>query len=120
MEYWQAFQQFEYSNETLMVVGAFIVFIGLLQILKSSMKLMFWVVLVAVGASAAFYGYDKSAVRFPAHLADEVRALAGPGGALSDGMMQALCLKVLRSEEDTTSSELRSPSSSVQTVSGTQ
>jgi len=71
MDFWTAFRQFEYSNET---------------------------VLVTIGASAAAYGYDQSAVRLPDHLADEVRALIGPGQGLTDGMMEALCLKLLDSD----------------------
>lgn len=98
MEYWEAFQKFEFSNETMMVVGAVVVLFALFQIIKSSMKLVFWVILAAVGSFGALYGYDRSAVRLPSHLADEVRNLAGNGG-LTDGMMQALCLKVI--SEDT-------------------
>jgi len=105
MEYWEAFQRFEFSNETMMVVGGLFVVIAMLQILKNSMKLLFWVFLAILGGFGAMYGYDRSAVRLPAHLADEVRNIAGPGG-LTDGMMQALCLKVLNdSEEETASAE---------------
>lgn len=100
MEYWEEFQKFEFSNETLMVVGGLIVLLALFQIIKSSVKLVFWVVLGSIGAVSALYGYDRSAVRLPSHLADEVRNLAGNGG-LTDGMMQALCLKVM--SEDTAS-----------------
>lgn len=94
MEYWEAFQEFEFSNETLMVVGGLLVFIAAMQIIKSSMKLLFWVVLAGVGAFGALYGHDRSAVRLPEGLIDDARNLAGPGG-LTDNMMQALCLKVL-------------------------
>jgi len=104
MEYWDAFRQFEFSNETLMVVGGLLVFIAFMQILKSSLKLLFWLILAAVGLAGAAYGYDRSAVRLPTHLADEVRNIAGPGG-LTDGMMQALCLKVLNNDTESTNQE---------------
>lgn len=100
MEYWEEFQKFEFSNETMMVIGGLLVVFALFQIIKSSMKLVFWVILAALGSFGALYGYDRSAVRLPSHLADEVRNLAGNGG-LTDGMMQALCLKVI--SEDTAS-----------------
>ncbi len=103
MEYWEAFQQFEFSNETLMVIGGLLVVIAMLQILKSSMKLVFWVILAIIGGFGALYGYDRSAVRLPDNLVDEARNIAGPGG-LTDNMMQALCLKVL-SEESASVSE---------------
>lgn len=97
MEYWEAFQDFEFSNETLMVVGGLLVLVAILQIIKSSMKLAFWVLLAALGGWGALYGYDRSSVRLPENLAEEARNLAGPGG-LTEGMMQALCLKVLADE----------------------
>lgn len=97
MEYWEAFQDFEFSNETLMVVGGLLVLVAILQIIKSSMKLAFWVLLAALGGWGALYGYDRSSVRLPENLAEEARNLAGPGG-LTEGMMQALCLKVLTEE----------------------
>ena len=94
MEYWEAFQEFEFSNETLMVVGALLVLIAVMQIIKSSLKLVFWVILAGVGAIGALYGHDRSALRLPSDLIDDARNLAGQGG-LTDSMMQALCLKVL-------------------------
>lgn len=97
MEYWEEFQKFEFANETLMVVGGLLVLFALFQIIKSSVKLVFWVILGSLGAGSALYGYDRSAIRLPAHLADEVRNIAGSGG-LTDGMMQALCLKVMSAE----------------------
>jgi len=97
MEYWEEFQKFEFSNETLMVLGGLLLVFALFQILKSSMKLVFWVLLGSCGAISALYGYDRSSVRLPAHLADEVRNIAGYRG-LTDGMMQALCLRVMSGE----------------------
>lgn len=97
MEYWEAFQEFEFSNETLMVVGALLVLIAVMQIIKSSVKLIFWVLLAGVGALGALYGHDRSAVRLPDDLIEEARNLAGPGG-LTENMMQALCLKVLNEQ----------------------
>ncbi len=102
MEYWEAFQEFEFSNETLVVVGGLLVFIAALQIIKSSMKLAFWVLLAAVGGWGAIYGYDRSAVRLPDDLIDDARNLAGSGG-LTDSMMQALCLKVIDEQRNSAS-----------------
>ena len=94
MEYWEAFQRYEFSNETLIVIGGLLMVIAVLQILKSSIKMVFWVGLAILGGVGAMYGYDRSAVRLPEHLVEEARNLAGPG-SLTNGMMQALCLKVL-------------------------
>jgi len=98
MEFWQAFREFEFSNETMMVVGGLFVCIAMLQIVKSSLKLLFWVILAVVGAASSWYGYDKSTVRLPDNLAAEVRSIVGPSG-LTEGMMHALCLRVLDSDQ---------------------
>jgi len=105
MEYWEEFQKFEFANETLMVVGGLLVLFAVFQIIKSSVKLVFWVILGSLGAVSALYGYDRSAIRLPSHLADEVRNLAGSGG-LTDGMMQALCLKVISGESASLGTDL--------------
>jgi len=107
MEYWEAFQRFEFSNETLIVLGGLLVVVAVLQILKSSLKMVFWVVLAVIGCFSALYGYDRSAVRLPDSLVEEARNLAGPG-SLTNGMMQALCLKVLN-EGSASTSEVSQP-----------
>ena len=50
MEYWEEFQKFEFANETLMVVGGLLVLFAVFQIIKSSVKLVFWVILGSLGA----------------------------------------------------------------------
>lgn len=102
MEYWEAFQRFEFSNETLIVLGSLLVLFAVVQILKNSIQMAFWVVLAVVGCFSAIYGYDRSAVRLPDNLVEEARNLAGPGG-LTNGMMQALCLKILNGDAESAS-----------------
>ena len=65
MKYWQQFQQFEYANEVMLVVGALLVFIGALQIVRSSLKLLFWVLIAGVGAISATYGMQQSSYDLP-------------------------------------------------------
>jgi len=102
MEYWEAFQRFEFSNETLIVLGGLLIIIAVLQIIKSSISMIFWVVLAILGCFSAGYGYDRTAVRLPDYLVEEARNLSGPG-ALTSGVMQALCLKVLNGDPDSAS-----------------
>lgn len=97
MEYWEAFQRFEFSNETLIVVGGLLVLLALVQIVQSSIKMFFWVFVAVIGSCSALYGYDRSSVRLPDELVEEARNLAGPG-SLTNSMMQALCLKVLNND----------------------
>lgn len=65
MKYWQQFQQFEYANEVMLVVGALLIFIGALQIVRSSLKLLFWVLIAGAGAVSATYGMQQSPYDLP-------------------------------------------------------
>ena len=65
MKYWQQFQQFEFANEVMLVVGVLLVFIGALQIVRSSLKLLFWVLIAGVGAISATYGMQQSPYDLP-------------------------------------------------------
>lgn len=114
MEYWEAFQRFEFANETLIVLGGLLVFVALLQIVKSSIKMVFWVVLAVIGSCSALYGYDRSAIRLPENLIEEARNLAG-SARLTNGAMQALCLRVLNGDTNSTSAI---PSDSTLLLSG--
>ena len=65
MKYWQQFQQFEFANEVMLVVGFLLVFIGALQIVRSSLKLLFWVLVAGLGAISATYGMQQSEYDLP-------------------------------------------------------
>lgn len=65
MKYWHQFQQFEYANEVMLVVGAVLVFIGALQIVRSSLKMLFWVLIAGLGAASLTYGMQQSPYDLP-------------------------------------------------------
>ncbi|ASJ72969.1 hypothetical protein [Granulosicoccus antarcticus] len=65
MQYWQEFQKFEYANEVLIMLGALLVFIAALQIVRSSLKLLFWVLIAGCGAISASYGMQQSPYDLP-------------------------------------------------------
>ncbi len=57
--YWQQFLDFEYANEFMMGVGVLLFIIAALKIIRSSLKLLFWVVLGTLGAATFSYGYNS-------------------------------------------------------------
>ncbi|MGQ7844581.1 hypothetical protein ACUNV4_08900 [Granulosicoccus sp. 3-233] len=65
MNYWQEFLQFEYAHEILMAVGGLLVFVGVLQIVRSSLKMLFWVVIAGIGGITASYGMQQGSITIP-------------------------------------------------------
>lgn len=94
MEIWEEFLQFEFANEILMAGGALLVLIGLLKVLRNSLRVIFWVLLVGVGAFSVAYGMDRSSVAFPVNLSQELKDLAGPGRELSVEAMRVICARL--------------------------
>jgi len=91
MEHWNNFLQFDYANEVLIVVGAIMVLMGVMKILGSSLKLLFWVLLSGAGAFSVAYGVERSGSDVPSNLAEELRSFIGPGRELSVDAMRVLC-----------------------------
>ena len=96
MKYWQQFQQFEYASEIMLIAGALLVFIGALQIVRSSLKLLFWVLIAGLGAISATYGMQQSPYDLPS-----LNTAAFNGSSLSDmvagkdqDVLEYLCQKL--------------------------
>ena len=96
MEELQKFLSFEYADEVMIAVGAFLVFIGVTRIIRSSLTMVFWVALSGLGVASVSYGMNRSAIDLPflddpkASLAELVE-LVGPGKALSADALNVLC-----------------------------
>ena len=56
---WARFEAFEFSYEILMGVGGLLVIIAALKIIRSSLKVLFWVVLGAIGVVSFSYGMNR-------------------------------------------------------------
>lgn len=56
---WNRFLEFEYAYEILMGVGAIILIIAVLKIIRSSLKMLFWVVLGSIGFLSFSYGFNN-------------------------------------------------------------
>ena len=59
------FLDYEYSNEILMGIGVFLFIIAALKIIRSSLKLLFWVILGTLGAFSFSYGYNDGNAGLP-------------------------------------------------------
>ena len=93
MEYWQEFLRYEHANGIMMAVGAVLVFISILKIVKSSLKLLLWVLIAGVGAASIAYGFEHSPYDLPALnnlTLDDIKEMA-PG--VNNDVLQYLCQK---------------------------
>ncbi len=93
MEYWHDFIRYEHANGIMMAVGAIFVFVSIMQIIKSSLKLLLWVLVAGVGAASISYGFEHSPYDLPALdnlTLSDLRELA-PGA--DNDVLQYLCQK---------------------------
>ena len=94
MEYWHAFLEFEYANEVMMILGTFLVVVGVMKIIRSSIKLLFWVLLSGVGEASVSYGMSNSPLDLPGinriGLSDLDRLRSG----LSNDVLKLMCIKL--------------------------
>ena len=98
LDYWQNFRSMAYSDELLIAIGALLLIIGIIKIVRSSLTMLFWVVLSALGLTAISQGLDKS----PFTLAEEQRGnisdVIGAGQELSADVLAVLCRKLDENE----------------------
>ena len=92
-DYWSGFLNYEYSNEILMGIGVFLFIIAALKIIRSSLKLLFWVVLGTLGAFSFSYGYNDGNSGLP-QIAAERAASIDLADIVRDGkedVLRVLC-----------------------------
>ena len=94
MKYWQEFLQFDYAHEVLMAVGGLFVFVGVLQIVRSSIKMLFWVVIAGIGGIAASYGMQQGSYTIPGM--DKLRSanLDTIASNIDTDVLEFLCQKI--------------------------
>jgi hypothetical protein len=92
----EQFLSFDYADEVMIALGAFLVFTGVTRIIKSSMTMIIWVALSGFGVASVSYGMNRSAIDLP-FLSDpqaglsELSDLASPGKSLSADALAVLC-----------------------------
>ena len=66
MDYLEAFLSAEHAGEILIALGALLLFVGVLRIVRHGLTLAFWVLLCGVGAASLSYGMKRSSIDLPA------------------------------------------------------
>ncbi|MBX2836930.1 MAG: hypothetical protein KTR35_08740 [Gammaproteobacteria bacterium] len=94
IERWEAFLAFDLSSEVLIVLGGFLVFVGVMKIIGMGLKMFFWVLLVTIGLASVAYGLERTSLDLPINVKEELKDLAGPGGKLSMQAIEMLCLRM--------------------------
>ena len=91
--HWEAFQQQPYSDLIMIAFGGLLLLIGVLKIIRSSLKMLFWVVLSAVGIASIAHGMDESPFEFATEKTDDLSGYVVAGKELSSEVMQLMCSK---------------------------
>jgi len=94
LEYWQQFRAMAYSDELLIGVGALLLIFGILKIVKSSLTMLFWVILSGVGLAAISQGLDKSPFQLAAQGSNELTGVVEKGREISADALAVLCRKL--------------------------
>jgi len=94
MEYWQEFIRYEHANSIMMAVGALLIFISVLKIVKSSLVMLFWVSLAGIGAASLAYGFEHSPYELPALDSLKVTDIKKFAPELDTDVLNLLCEKI--------------------------
>lgn len=88
---WNDFLKFEYSSEIIITIGAVLALIGLYKVVRNSLRVIAWVLLMGIGAFGVAYGVDRSSSSFTINLSNELKALVDPGREMSVEAMKTFC-----------------------------
>lgn len=97
MAWWESFEQLEFSNEILIVLGALLFIIGVMKIIRSGLKMFFWVVLCGIGVGSVAYGTNGEVPSFLSGGKGEISEAVGAGKELSTDALKLLCTKLDKS-----------------------
>jgi len=88
----EAFLALDIADETLIALGAFLVVIGALKIIKSSLTLIVWVALAALGVGSISYGMNHSRIDLPflrEHGGEWIERVGATAGASAEALARA-------------------------------
>ena len=97
-EYWNQFRNMAYSDEMLIGIGAVLLIIGVIRIVKSSLTMLFWVVLSGLGLAAISQGLDQSPMQMAMANKEQLTDVVGAGKEMSADVLNVLCKKLDESE----------------------
>jgi len=94
VEIWNEFQKLDYANDIMLFGGGLLILIGVIKIVKSSIKLLIWVVLAAFGFASASYAMNQKGIPMPDTSPAKLEALLEPGKEMSKDALEMLCRKL--------------------------
>jgi len=92
--YWHDFRSMAYSDELLIAIGAVLLIVGVLKIVRSSLTMLFWVILSGIGLAAISQGLDKSPFEMAEEQRGNITEVIGAGQELSADVLAVLCRKL--------------------------
>lgn len=93
MEQLQSFLQLDYADEILIGVGVLLVFFSVLKIISSSIKMLFWVLLAAIGVVSLSYGFEQSPLDLPGISEVSLPSLADIAANTDSDVLKFICEK---------------------------
>lgn len=93
-DYWHQFRSMAYSDELLIAVGALLLLVGIIKIVKSSLTMLFWVILSGLGLAAISQGLDQSPFQLAVANKDQLSDYLGAGKEMSADVLNVLCRKL--------------------------
>lgn len=98
INFWQDFRSSPYSDEILIGVGAMLLIVSILKIVKSSLKMLFWVVLSGLGLTGIAHGLDDNPFVTAAIKQSPVADYVDTGKEISTDALSILCRKMEETE----------------------
>lgn len=94
MDYWTEFQKLEYANDLMLIGGIVLILVGVIKIVRSSIKMLIWVVLAGLGFASLSYAMNEKGIPMPAATPERLESLIEPGKEMSMDALDMLCRKL--------------------------
>ena len=98
LDYWHQFRNMAYSDELLIALGALLLIIGVIKIVKSSLTMLFWVILSGLGLTAISQGLDRSPFEVANANQEKLEEVVGAGKEMTADVLAVLCRKLDENE----------------------
>jgi len=98
LDKWKDFRGLPYADEILIGVGAMLLIVSILKIVKSSLKMFFWVALAGLGLTGIAQGLDHNPFVAAAVGSSPVADYIGTSKEISSDALSILCRKMEETE----------------------
>lgn len=101
LRYWNEFRAFSYSDEFLIGIGAMLLIVSILKMVKTSATMLIWLGLSAIGLGGIYQGLDRNPLKVANAAANHGGQISGyidSGKELSADALKVLCRKLDETE----------------------